>query len=121
METNLFSKLDAAVAEYRTTITRDPDTFTTKDYAENTGINSSSALKRLVLLAKQGTIIRARVPQLQSNNRIQVVDGWKYVGQQSAEQGQVGSGVSSGRSGTGRRGKSQGKKVVVTGVAASDR
>lgn len=113
---NIFAKLDKALA---LPVENDPNVFSTTDYAQHAKIAQRTAHYRLSELLVQGVVERARICR-RENGRLQVKDGWKYVGQSSAEtvegRGISGSGSSKG---TGRGSKS--KKVVVTGVATSDR
>jgi hypothetical protein len=117
---NVFAKLDAALTTRRTTLTRDPNMFTTGEYAEKAGISRGVALSRLNALVATGTIERARVPQLQIN-RIQVVDGWKFIGTKSKETDKGPSDRDrgkgdKGRAANGRRGESTGRKVMGPGA-----
>lgn len=58
---------------------RDPNTFTSREYAEHFGVGIDTAQRRLEKIAKQGTIVRCTVPILRSGNHIYPAPGWRYV------------------------------------------
>jgi hypothetical protein len=73
---NVFAKLDKALA---LPVENDPNVFSTLDYAQHAKIAQRTAHSRLSELLVQGVVERARICR-RENGRLQVKDGWKFLG-----------------------------------------
>lgn len=122
---DVFAKLDSAI-NVPPAVERDPNTFTTKEYAIHAGLGKNAATARLDALWEKGLVERVKLAFVDKSGRTQKVFGWRYVGNQPAQRDRaVGDrnqeiGNDSVRAGEGGGGGSEGKAVVVAGVATSN-
>lgn len=85
MANNLFTSLESHIRDVE--IVREPETFTSSEYAKAVGIGQTAAQNRLRLLEERGIVERCTVQQ-KRGGYVYPSPGWRYLGE-SAKKGQV--------------------------------